>query len=367
MENRSAKLFIILAIFWFSNFSGSTLPFNSRGEAFGGIEAATAKSSLPGAHIIKGIDQHKQINGLGCGPASLEILFDFWGPDVDQKAIADVARTSSIGTYTWDIVRTGQFSYLSAAQGNFFPGAAPTAGFPPRRLGYASFSHSSDAFWWDDLKALIAADVPVVLLMKYSPDDPKGHYRVIVGYDEYKGVVYFMDPWDRDLGKVTNPDGTVTWTMSDFQTCWDYAGYGTANPHWGAIIVPWSVSLQTTGGKAAGSVLKVTAVITYSCPRPFDYLSYPASDAYAEIRLPVGMHLQRGSVRVSVGNLLAGRSFVVSWVVHLDTDGTEATIAVSTGGRVSGAVPEANWRGNGVSYPPYNYADEIGGKAVIKL
>lgn len=69
---------------------------------------ATASSSFPpDTYRIQGITQHKQMNALMCGPAALEIIFDFWGPDIDQKAIADAARSSSKGTYTWDVMRTG--------------------------------------------------------------------------------------------------------------------------------------------------------------------------------------------------------------------------------------------------------------------
>lgn len=184
-------------------------------------------SSLPEAYLISGISQHKQLNGLSCGPAALETMFDYRGEDIDQKAIADVARSSSSGTWTWDMVRTGHFSHLSKANGSFFPHDAPAAGFSQRPLGYASFSYSSEKFWLEELKGLIAADIPVLLLMKYAPNDDGGHYRTIVGYNETKKVVYFIDPWVRDQKRVTNPDGTVTWTMDDFKTAWNYSEYGT--------------------------------------------------------------------------------------------------------------------------------------------
>jgi len=351
MGYRYFNLILIFTIFWIGNLAGST-------------KTSTVTSSLPRRHLITGVTQHKQLNGLGCGPASIEIIFDYWGADIDQKAIADVARTSSIGTYTWDIVRAGHFSYLSDAKGRFFPHDAPTNGFPERSLGYASFAFSSNTFWWQSLKELIASDIPVILLMKYSPDDPTGHYRVILGYDEDEGVVYFIDPWDRDLGKVTNPDGTVTWTMADFENAWNYKGYGTHYPFWGAVIMPWMVSLSTTGKIATGSSIKVTAVITYPCPKPFDPTNYPASNTVVMISLPEGMTLLDGSSRVEVGVLSAGRSVTVSWRVKIDKYIPGLSINVTAMGLVSGSVPEANWRGNGVSYDAYEYTDIIGGVCI---
>ncbi len=328
------------------------------------IGSASA-SPLPNAYNITGVPQHKQINGLSCGPAALEIMFDYWGADIDQKSIADVARSSSVGTYTWDMVRTGQFSHLSAAQGSFFPHDAPAAGFPERPLGYASFDYSSNTFWWSDLKGLIAANIPVILLMKYSPSDDTGHYRVIVGYDENKGEVYFMDPWVRDQGRVTNPDGTVTWNMTDFKNAWNYDRYGTPHPYWGAVMMPWSVNLRTAGKATAGSTIRVTADIKYPCPQPFDCSSYPASNTSAEIHLPPNMTIS-GSPTIDIGSLAAGKSATVSWIVRVNGDASGSTINVSAGGQVSGAVPQVNWNGNQVSYPAYNYTDEIGGEASIK-
>jgi hypothetical protein len=322
-------------------------------------------SALPNAHNITNVTQHKQMNALMCGDAALETIFDFWGADINQKSIADVARTSSNGTYTWDMVRTGHFSHLSAMNGSYFPHDAQTAGFPERPLGYASFSYSNDTFWLPGLEALVAADIPVVLLMKYDLTGDAGHYRVIVGYDETK--VYFMDPWVRDQKRVTNPDGTVTWNKVEFQNAWNYSEYGTPHPFWGAVMMPWSVNLTTSGNTTAGSTVNVTANITYLCPQPFDCSAYPASSAIAKIILPSYMHVNDGYSTIGIGNLAAGSNITVSWNVTADADASGSVITVSAGGQISGAVPQVFWRGVQVSYPDYSYTDEIGGEAKVRL
>ncbi len=258
------------------------------------------------------------------------------------------------------MVRTGHFSYLSADNGSFFLHDAPASGFPERPVGYAIFNYSSNTFWWTDLKALVASNIPVVLLMKYAPNDDTGHYRVIVGYDENKAEVYFMDPWDRDLGRMKNPDGTVIWNMTDFQYAWNYSKYRTAHPYWGAVIMPWSLNLHTSGRTTAGSILKVTADITYPCPRPFDCSAFPASDTTAELILPQGAHLEK-----YIGDLRAGESYTVTWNVQLNTDSAGSNITARAEGLVSGAVPDVIWPG--VFYPAYNYADRIGGEANINI
>jgi hypothetical protein len=326
---------------------------------------SSVASALPSAHNITNVTQHKQMNALMCGPAALETIFNFWGVDINQKSISDVARSSSIGTYTWDMVRTGHFSHLSAANGSYFPHDAPTDGFPERPLGYASFSYSNDTFWLSGLEALVAADIPVVLLMKYAPTDDAGHYRVIVGYNEIKGEIYFIDPWVRDQKRVTNPDGTVTWTIADFQNAWNYSEYGAPHPFWGAVMMPWSVNMTTSGNTTAGSTVNVTANIIYPCPQPFDCSTYPASSASAKIILPSYMHVKDATI--VIGNLSAGSNITVSWNVTTDADASGSEIIVSAGGQISGDVPQVFWRGNQVSYPAYNYVDEIGGEGKVRL
>ncbi|MBO3803798.1 MAG: hypothetical protein JTT11_08040 [Candidatus Brockarchaeota archaeon] len=187
----------------------------------------------------------------------------------------------------------------------------------------------------------------------------------MVGYDEDDGTVFFMDPWDRDLGKVANPDGTTTWSIADFLDSWNYEGYGSPGPYWGAIMLPWSIELFVAGKRAAGSAIKVTAIITYPCPEPFDRSNYPASDAYAEILLPADMSV-KGPSRINLGTVLAGDSVKVSWNVLLSKGAANSIISVVAGGFVSGNVPEEGWKG-GVCYPPYEYVDEIGGEASVTL
>ena len=166
---------------------------------------------------------------------------------------------------------------------------------------------------------------------------------------------------------MTNPDGTVTWTITDFQNAWNYSKYGTPHPYWGAVMMPWSVNLRTSGKPTAGSTVNVTADIKYPCPQPFDCSAYPASNASAEIILPSYMHVKDGSSTIDIGNLAAGGNMTVSWNVRADTDASGSDITVSAGGNVSGDVPPIFWRGNQVSYPAYDYTDEIGGEAKIRV
>ena len=68
--------------------------------------ALAAGNIRPPSHMISGVKQYSEITGLMCGPGALESVLDYYGPDISQRAMSNVARTSSIGTYVQDIVRT---------------------------------------------------------------------------------------------------------------------------------------------------------------------------------------------------------------------------------------------------------------------
>ncbi len=333
-----------------------------------GLLAAVGVQSapLPPSHFIANVPWHQQMNGLFCGDGSLEIVFNYWGPDLNQKALADVARSSSIGTWCYDVQRAGHFSLLSAAQGRYFPNEAPTAGFPERPLGYASFGHAAPTIWLDELKALIAADIPVIMLMHYDADSTSGgHYRVAIGYDDAQGVIYFSDPWGRDLKYLPGLTGVIAWSYADVAIGWNYVAYGTPQPFWGAAILPWNVGVEAKGKLKAGSTITVTATVKYPCPAPFSPMQFPASEASASIALPAGLTLL-GAQTIAIGNMPAGTTQTVSWQVRVDQVPAAGTaITVQAGGVVSGSVPEANWNGQSQSYPPYSYTDLIGGTGTL--
>jgi hypothetical protein len=322
--------------------------------------------SLPSSHMIA-VPWHQQMNGLFCGEGVLEVIYDYWGPDIDQKQIANVARSSSAGTWSSDMVRAGHFSNTSSAQGRFFPNAVPTAGYPERGLGYASFSYSSDKFWLDGLKALIAADVPVILLMTFEPDGGGGHYRTAIGYNDTIGKVYFSDPWGRDQNHQTNWTGITVWSYQGLQSGWNYTAEGEDHPNWGMIMMPWQINIKTSGEFNPGTTVTINAEISYPCPKLFDSSLFPSKDTKAVIALPEGMRLVSGSNTILLGEMRAGSSKKASWKAAIDQPVTGKEVEVTAYGILSGHVPEARWTGEQKSYPPYDYSDAIGGEMVLTL
>jgi hypothetical protein len=322
---------------------------------------------LPSSHMIVDVPWHQQMNGLFCGEGALEGVYDYYGPDINQKEIADVARSSSAGTWSFDMVRAGHFSNKSSAQGRFFPNDAPTAGYPERALGYASFPYSSDEFWLMNLKGLIAADTPVILLMTFQPNGGGGHYRTAIGYDDSQGIIYFSDPWGRDQKHQTNKTGITAWTYEELQSGWNYTAEGENHPYWGMVMMPWDINVRIKGLLKPGSKVTVTADVTYPCPSPFNASMYPAKDAVAMITLPDGISLASGSTKIYMGDMNAGSTTQAIWKLSIDKPVSGKSIMVQTRGIVSGHVPEAHWTGMSVAYPPYSYTDAIGGNASVKL
>jgi hypothetical protein len=321
--------------------------------------------AVTGSHLITGVPWHEQQNGLFCGPGTLEMLLDFWGTDVNQKAIADVARSASAGTWCPDMVRTGQFSWNSAAQGRYFQHDAPSAGFDGHHLGYGAFEHSQDTPWLSGIKATVDTGLPVIALVTFDAEGGGGHFRTIVGYDDALGVLYLLDPWGRDQNHSTGSTGMVAWTYAEFLSSWNYQDALNPHPFWATVMVPWSVSLQVQGPTNIGAKPKITANISYTCPAAFDCNTFPASNVAAALSLPPGMTLLEGATNTTLGNLAAGASTSVTWKVSVNQNPAGQRVSVTASGWISGSVPEAHWNGESVSYPAYSYSDQIGGSAEL--
>jgi hypothetical protein len=344
---------ISIPCFWIGGYAADA---NSGGSA-----------GLPSYHMIASVPWHQQMNGLFCGEGVLEGVYDYYGPDINQKEIADVARSSSAGTWSFDMVRAGHFSSLCSAQGRFFPHEVPSAGYPERALGYASFPYSSDSFWLAELKGLIAEDMPVILLMTFEPNGGGGHYRTAIGYEDAAGVIYFSDPWGRDQKHLTDRTGITAWTYEELQSGWNYTAEGESHPYWGMVMMPWNVAVKSSGSLKPGSTVTVTADVTYPCPMPFNSSLYPAKDALAAITLPDGMSLESSGSRKTLGDMSAGSTARATWKVKVEGPVSGKTITVQAQGKVSGKVSEAHWTGMSVSYPAYNYSDAIGGNGYVGL
>lgn len=275
------------------------------------------------------VPYHRQITGYYCGPASLEMVFDFYGPDIPQNEIAEVARTAPDGTYTSEMTRTAHFSNLSTSAGGH---SEHITGYTARSLGYAAFECWDMTI--DQLKSLIAGGYPIIVLTPW-------HYRVAVGYSDTR--IVFQD---------SNYGENTSITTEEFDTEWDYSS------HWALFVCPWQISVSISNDTTPGSVFNITASITYPLPPPFPEWQYPATSSNATITLPAELSLIPGQTEVkpiSLTDLTAGTSTNITWTLQADAPGTYL-ISVKAEGKVTGSVPPLP------SFPePLNYEDRIGG------
>ena len=309
----------------------------------------------PLAYNIDGVPFHYQQTTYNCGPAALEMVFDYCGPDINQTDIAHAANTNSaIGTYALDLRRAAHFSHLSTSvQWPYIQGYAE------RWLGYAAAENK----WMDggpdypdrynDLKNLISSDFPVIILSWYDATHSSGHFRVVKGYDDRTSIFIVHDPWDPNLGPGAywGPDVhfNQTFLVDDLWTQWD---------RWAMFSAPWDLECTAPPSLFTGDEFTVTAAIVYPGPHPFEG-DYPATNRAAEIVLPPGFSLPFGETAVKAlpGIGATGTADTVSWQVVAPCDPGPAIITVQATGRVSGASP---------SYPS-GYVDEIGGEEGVDV
>jgi hypothetical protein len=285
------------------------------------------EATMPDEFYLQ-VPYHSQTTGYYCGPAALEMVFDYYGPDIPQAEIADAARTAPDGTYTTDMVRAAHFSNLSTSVGNEMPSSIQ--GYTARKLGYAALEYSGMSM--DQLKFSIALCYPIIVLTTW-------HFRVAVGYSDTH--ITFQDS---AYGRMYNM------TYAAFDDDWDYSS------HWALLVTPWKVRLTAPSEKSVGSAFNVTATVTYPSPPPFSSSQYPASQSNATLMLPSEMNLANGqTAKRIIGNLTAGETTSLYWTVSASALGSYV-MDVEVEGKVAGSVPSLP------NYPtPYSYTDRIGG------
>ncbi|MGQ9691669.1 MAG: C39 family peptidase, partial [Thermoproteota archaeon] len=280
-----------------------------------------------------------------CGPATLQMVFDYFGENVSQFEIAEVARTVPYVTYTDELRRAAHFSNISTSMGSEI--TENITGYALRKLGYAAFEMFDMTL--DDLKVLIDMDLPVILLMRWIPGEEYGHYRVAVGYNATH--VFLHDPWNNIEwgGEYGGPNLPMNYTF--FNEMWDYSC------HWGLFVSPWIVRIAMPNNVYVGQKFTVQATIGYVRP-PLNYsFNYEASSCKATITLPDGLSLAEGKTYVKdLKDIPAGGIVQASWLVKADNPGNYA-ISIEAEGKITGFVSEKPNVG-----PSYSYTDRIGGQ-----
>jgi hypothetical protein len=307
------------------------------------------------------VPYHPQLKKYYCSDAALEMVFNYYGADVSQYEIADVARTY-YGTYEDDMRRAAQFSNLSTSVGTDNPTGNCT-GYAERAVGYAAFEYAPGTPWLNSLESLIDKGYPIVVETWYNTTHPYGHTRVVTGYDNSIGAVIVNDPWNNVTWGRAYGGPNVVFNSSTFEDLWSYSGY------WGLFTHPWVVTLNVPSSVVHNSTFSVNASVTYPCPSPFDSSQYPASSPNATIRLPAGLSLTSGETAtqtLGTGTIgsgggggspheLSANTLTARWQVVAGNSPGTYEISVSADGIISGNVSAHS------PYSAYSYSDRIGG------
>jgi hypothetical protein len=296
----------------------------------------------PDSYDIFRVPYHVQETDYNCGPAAEQMVFDYWGPYIDQTDIAHVVDcVGPWGTGGEGMRRGGHFSLISTAVQD-----SSLHGFDERPLGYASVEH-----WWhtapdystrySDLKELVSSNYPVLLITWYDYDHDTGHFRVVKGYDDNTDVFIVHDPWMTD---GPNIHFDQEYLVDDLWVC--------AN-RWGLFMAPWSISMAAPECVLPNEVFEVGAQVYYPGPHPFEGRN-PASCSTASIQVPAGFDLAGGenATKSLSGISSTGSADSVSWQVVAGSDIGTGSFEVLAKGLISDY-----W------YQQGNYSDSLGGEA----
>ncbi|KAM9983872.1 hypothetical protein ACTFIY_000608 [Dictyostelium cf. discoideum] len=321
--------------------------------------------AYPTSYYIPNVPYHRQETQYNCGDASLQMVLEYYGRKIDQLEIDDVARTSNkVGTSSYDIIRTPRFSVMSASQGTDEKEHEVKHGFKGHPLGLLSVGYSSANLWLDELKSLVANDIPVIVLMAYLPTDLGGHFRVIVGYDDEQEIIYSNDPWDRD-----GQPRLFNMSYTEFTQLWNYTEPQSprGTPFFGSIMFP--LTMESSSQQLSGTnQTKITASFSYDSPFPIDNINatLPTGlSALTSLILPNGAILaqnlpdQQSSYVTPTSQLSQGSSNSFSWIIECENTCGGYSYQVETEIVITDSVPLTYFR-NSYSFPTYTYMDIVG-------
>jgi len=155
-------------------------------------------------HLIQTVPFEKWLKTNYCGPACLAMVLNSWDETrpFNQQNIADeIYDSGSRATYNSELV------------------------LYPRTKGFESYSFQGNL---QILKELVGQDIPVIVLTKTIKQIAKGHYRVVIGFDDDEDQIIFHDPY---FG------GRKAMRSKTFMKVWEL-GKGRNQSRWMMAVIP---------------------------------------------------------------------------------------------------------------------------------
>lgn len=155
-------------------------------------------------HLIQTVPFEKWLKINYCGPACLTMVLNSWDGTrsfSQQRIAAEIYDSGSQATYNSELV------------------------LYPRTKGFESYSFQGNL---EILKDLVQKDIPVIVLTKTVKQLRKGHYRVVIGFDDDANQIIFHDPL---FG------GRCAMKVKSFMKVWEL-GKGRNQSRWMMAVVP---------------------------------------------------------------------------------------------------------------------------------
>lgn len=155
-------------------------------------------------HLIQTVPFEKWLERNYCGPACLTMVLNYWDEtrSFSQRKISDeIYDSESEATYNSELV------------------------LYPRTKGFESYSFQGSL---QVLKDVVGKGIPVIVLTKAIKQIAKGHYRVVIGFDEDEDQIIFHDPYFGDRAAMTRRDFMKVWEL----------GKGRNQSRWMMAVVP---------------------------------------------------------------------------------------------------------------------------------
>ena len=163
-----------------------------------------AKIKPDKGYLIQTVPFEKWLERNYCGPACLAMVLNYWDEtrSFSQRKITDeIYDFESQATFNSELV------------------------LYPRTKGFESYSFQGNL---RILKDVVGKGIPVIVLTKTIKQIAKGHYRVVIGFDDDKDQIIFHDPYFGDRNAMTSEDFMKVWEL----------GKGRNQSRWMMAVVP---------------------------------------------------------------------------------------------------------------------------------
>jgi tetratricopeptide (TPR) repeat protein len=155
-------------------------------------------------HLIQTVPFEPWLERNYCGPACLAMVLNYWDTSRSfrQRDISDeIYDSENQATYNSELVLF------------------------PRDHGFDSYSFQGDL---RILKEVVGKGIPVIVLTKALKQIAKGHYRVVIGFDEEDDQIIFDDPYFGDRAAMTSRNFLKVWQL----------GPGRNQSRWMMAVMP---------------------------------------------------------------------------------------------------------------------------------